>query len=96
MWSINLKGNVRHSNIISIYNSFLSGSWILSAFLHNWTIIIEEICIVEVMSLMIKEIKSYDDFYESRKSLDYFIQYKFMINIYDINLSLVDLLIFIS
>lgn len=45
---------------------------------------------------MIKEIKSYDDFYESRKSLDYFIQYKFMINIYDINLSLVDLLIFIS
>lgn len=48
------------------------------------------------MSLMIKEIKSYGDFYESRKSLDYFIQYKFMINIYDINLSLVDLLIFIS
>lgn len=32
---------------------------------------------------MIKEIKSYDDFYESRKTVDYFIQYKFMINIYD-------------
>lgn len=42
---------------------------------------------------MIKEIKSYGNLYESRKSLDYFIQYKFMINIYDINLSLVDLLL---
>lgn len=41
---------------------------------------------------MIKEIKFYDDFYESRKTVDYFIQYKFMINIYDINLSFINII----